>query len=131
MDITQKENTENFINTQLDLFEKCSKRDECNQKYWYARDLQKLLGYTKWENFLNTLEKAKISYINFGMCVNEHFLEVFPDARKNSLGGRPSKDYKLTRYACYLIAQNGNPQKKEIVFSQTYFAIQTHSFCLR
>lgn len=94
-------------------------------EFWFARDLQKLLGYDKWENFLNAIEKAKIACKNSGYEVINHF----PDARKTipmpKGATKEIADFMLTRYACYLIAQNGDPRKEEIAFAQSYFAIQT------
>lgn len=105
-------------------FESVAQNSE-NVEFWYARDLQKLLGYEKWENFLKVIAKAKESCLNSGQNVGDHF----PDLRKMvSLGSgsaREIEDIKLTRYACYLIVQNGDPRKSEIAFSQTYFAVQT------
>ena len=84
-----------------------------------------LLGYAKWENFAKVIEKAKIACRNAGHSVEDHF----PDVRKmvdiGSGAERPIDDIALTRYACYLIAQNGDPRKVEIAFAQTYFAVQT------
>lgn len=95
------------------------------EEFWFARDLQGLLGYSKWENFANVIDKAKISCQTAGHMVEDHF----PDVRKmvdiGSGAEREIEDIALTRYACYLIAQNGNPRKVEIAFAQTYFAIQT------
>ncbi len=92
---------------------------------WSARELQKLLGYTKWENFEKVLDKAKVACTHAGEMVSNHF----PDVRKMvSLGynvEREVNDIALTRYACYLIAQNGDSRKPEIAFAQTYFAVQT------
>lgn len=94
-------------------------------EYWFARDLQELLGYSKWENFKNAIEKAKTACQQSGHLVEDHF----PDVRKmvdiGSSTQREIEDIALTRYACYLIAQNGDPKKPEIAFAQTYFAIQT------
>jgi len=94
-------------------------------EYWFARDLQKLLGYNKWENFLQVIEKAKKSCKKSGFETKNHF----PDVRKTIAmpkgASREIKDYMLTRYACYLIAQNGDSRKEEIAFAQTYFALQT------
>lgn len=92
-----------------------------NTKFWYARDLQKLLGYDKWENFIKVIEKAKIACMHSKQVVEDHF----PDVRKmvdlGSGSQRNIDDLMLTRYACYLIAQNGDPRKTEIAFAQTPF----------
>lgn len=95
------------------------------EEFWFARDLQGLLGYAKWENFAKVIDKAKVSCQTAGHAVADHF----PDVRKmvdiGSGAEREIDDIALTRYACYLIAQNGDPRKVEIAFAQTYFAIQT------
>ena len=92
---------------------------------WSARELQKLLGYSKWENFANVIDKAKTACENVGHNVSEHF----PDVRKTIPMPKGAEkeidDYLLTRYACYLVAQNGDPRKEQIAFAQTYFAVQT------
>ncbi len=92
---------------------------------WSARELQKLLGYSKWENFANVIDKAKTACGNVGHDISEHF----PDVRKTIAMPKGAEkeidDYLLTRYACYLVAQNGDPRKEQIAFAQTYFAVQT------
>ena len=99
--------------------------EEDGIEFWFARDLQNLLGYSKWENFAKVVAKAKESCIN----ANQNVLDHFPDVRKmvtiGSEAEREIEDIMLTRYACYLIAQNGDPRKQEIAFAQSYFAIQT------
>ncbi|MDT8338082.1 MAG: DNA damage-inducible protein D [Sulfurimonas sp.] len=94
-------------------------------EYWYARDLQKVLGYERWENFVNIIEKAKIACATSGIEITDHFREVTKMVSIGSNAQRPIEDIILTRYACYLIAQNGDSKKEQIAFAQTYFAIQT------
>lgn len=92
---------------------------------WSARDLQEILGYTKWQNFQNAIEKAKEACINAGEKSDDHFLNVTRRAELPNNASREIDDIALTRYACYLIAQNGDSSKPEIAFAQTYFAVQT------
>jgi len=99
--------------------------DETGVEFWLARDLQKLLGYAKWENFSNVIDKAKISCKTAGYVGEDHFLDVRKMVEVGSGAQRPINDIALTRYACYLVAQNGDPAKDEIAFAQTYFAVQT------
>lgn len=94
-------------------------------EFWFARDLQKILGYTKWENFVNAIEKAIESCKTAGFEPLDHFPEFRKKVKLGSGSEREIQDYMLTRYACYLIAQNGDPGKPEIAFAQTYFASQT------
>jgi len=106
-------------------FEDIKHIDENGVEFWYARELMKILEYNKWENFEKVINKAKDACKNSGISVFEHF----PDVRKLSKRANNAeieiKDYKLTRYACYLIAQNGDSRKKVIALAQTYFAVQT------
>ena len=98
---------------------------ESGTEFWLARDLQPLLGYLRWENFAKVIEKAKNACQNSGYEVTDHFLDVRKMVEIGSGTERPIEDIALTRYACYLIAQNGDPSKDPIAFAQTYFAVQT------
>ena len=92
---------------------------------WFARDIQSLLGYAKWENFEKVIEKAKVSCKNAGLKEEDHFLDIRKMVQIGSGSSREINDIALTRYACYLIAQNGDSSKDQVAFAQTYFAIQT------
>ena len=101
------------------------KDKEANIEFWYARELMSLLGYERWENFDKAVCRAMNSCEASAICVSDHFREVTKMVPLGSGSKRCVKDYMLTRYACYLIAQNGDPKKEEIAFAQSYFAIQT------
>ena len=94
-------------------------------EFWLARELQKQLGYLRWENFETAILRAIESVKSTGVDPEDHFREVTKMVQLGSSSKRFVKDYMLTRYACYLIAQNGDPRKEEIAFAQSYFAIQT------
>ncbi len=94
-------------------------------EFWFARDLQVLLGYDKWDNFVNVIEKAKIACKNSGHEINDHFPDVGKTINMPKGATKEITDFMLTRYACYLIAQNGDPRKEQIAFAQSYFAVQT------
>ncbi|MFO7736303.1 MAG: DNA damage-inducible protein D [bacterium] len=99
--------------------------EENGVEFWFARDLQSLLGYSEWRNFHNIIKKAKESCKNNGFSETNHFVEVNKMVSLGSGAEREVEDILLTRYACYLIAQNGDPKKQEIAFAQGYFALQT------
>ena len=110
----------------FDLISKTVKDDDGHDvEVWYARELQKALGYSRWENFAEAIGRAMESCKTLGINVDDHFREVTKMVGLGSGSQRPVQDFMLTRYACYLIAQNGDPKKEEIAFAQSYFAIQT------
>lgn len=94
-------------------------------EFWLARELQELLGYADWRNFLNAINKAKESCETTGEAVSDHFVDVNKTIQMPKGASKEVPDFMLTRYACYLIAQNGDPKKEQIAFAQSYFAIQT------
>lgn len=99
--------------------------ENANIEFWYARELMSLLGYERWNNFDKAVSRAMDSCESGGIEVSDHFREVAKMVPLGSGSQRKIKDYMLTRYACYLIAQNGDPKKEEIAFAQSYFAVQT------
>ena len=107
------------------LFEDIKHIDEFGNEYWLARELQNILEYTQWRRFENVINKAKFACENSNIKVDEHFADVGKMVDIGSNTKRITKDYRLTRYACYLIAQNGDSRKEVIALAQTYFAIQT------
>lgn len=106
-------------------FEDIKHIDENGIEYWLARELQEILGYTKWGNFLNVIEKAKNSVETSEIEVSDHFADVGKTIKMPKGAEKIIPDIMLTRYACYLIVQNGDPRKKMIALGQQYFAIQT------
>jgi len=106
-------------------FESHARRTENGVEFWLARDLQLLLGYEKWDNFVNVISKAKIACEVSGHAVSDHFADVGKTIQMPKGAEKIIDDFMLTRYACYLIAQNGDPRKEAIAFAQTYFAVQT------
>ncbi|MCX6785388.1 MAG: DNA damage-inducible protein D [Candidatus Komeilibacteria bacterium] len=106
-------------------FEGLKKIDENGVEYWEARELLQVLGYQKWEKAEEVISRAARSCINSGQAVDNHFHRTVKMVQIGSNTVREIRDYKLDRYACYLIAQNGDPNKPEIALAQTYFALQT------
>ena len=106
-------------------FENIKHIDENGVEFWYARELMPVLQYSNWQNFEKIIHKAKMSCQNSDISILDHFIDVSKMVKIGSGAYREQIDYKLTRYACYLIAQNGDSRKKVIALAQTYFAVQT------
>ena len=114
-----------LIHALTDNFEAHAQQTENGIEFWLARDLQHLLGYAEWRNFTSVISKAKTACEISNQTISDHFVDVNKMVDLGSGSQREVDDMLLTRYACYLIAQNGDPKKHEIAFAQTYFAIQT------
>jgi len=113
------------VHSLLATFESHAQQADGGVEYWLARDLQFLLGYTEWRNFTAVVAKAKAACETSARVVGSHFVDVNKMVDPGSGSCRSIDDMMLTRYACYLVAQNGDPKKQEIAFAQTYFAVQT------
>jgi DNA-damage-inducible protein D len=113
------------MNKENQTFESIRHIDENGIEYWYARELMKILEYKQWRRFENVIDKAKQACENSDISAFEHFANVGKLSRRANNAEVEINDYKLTRYACYLIAQNGDPRKEVIALAQTYFAVQT------
>ena len=110
---------------EYESFEEIKQVAEDGLEFWFARDLQRVLQYAKWENFAKVIDRAMLACKNSGIAVADHFAEVSKTIEMPKSAAKQVIDYKLTRYACYLIVQNGDPRKEIIALGQTYFAIQT------
>ena len=117
-----------IIQSLTNNFEDHSHITENGIEFWFARDLQHLLGYTEWRNFFKVITKAKITCEATDNTVSNHFVDVNKTITMPKGASKEIQDSILTRYACYLIAQNGDPRKESIAFAQNYFAIQTRKF---
>ena len=107
------------------LFEKIKHKDENGNEYWNARELQTILDYKEWRKFKNAISKGKLACNNSKVMIEDHFVKVAKVINLGKGGKRSVDDYKLSRYACYLITQNSDPRKEVIALAQTYFAVQT------
>lgn len=107
------------------IFERIKHTNEYDKEYWYARELQVALHYKEWRKFSGVIEKAKTAYDNSDINTHDHFVEVDKMVDIGSGAQRKQDDYKLSRYACYLIVQNADSRKQVVALGQTYFAVQT------
>ncbi|MDO9576823.1 MAG: DNA damage-inducible protein D [Candidatus Cloacimonadales bacterium] len=117
-----------IIKTLTADFESYSNITENEIEFWFARDLQHLLGYTEWRNFTKAINKAKTACETSGHKIPDHFVEVNKTIDMPKDATKDIVDFMLTRFACYLIAQNGDPKKEQIAFAQNYFAVKTRKF---
>lgn len=108
-----------------ETFESIKHVDEYGYEFWYARELQRVLEYTQWRRFADAIERAKLACSNSGYSASEHFADVGKSSPMPHGGVRILEDYRLSRYACYLIVMNGDPRKEVIAVGQTYFAVKT------
>ncbi len=115
----------NLITYDEQIFENIKHTDEYGEEFWYARELQVILDYAKWENFLKVINKAKESCLNSNNLIEDHFPDVRKMVELGSGAERKIDDMMLSRYACYLIVMNGDPRKEVIALGQTYFAVKT------
>ncbi|SDF04319.1 DNA-damage-inducible protein D [Fontibacillus panacisegetis] len=117
--------TDKPINEHISPFEEARQIDEYGNEYWTARTLAKILDYTDFRNFEKAIKKAQVACENSGQNIPDHFVESNEMVEIGSGAKRSIKDYRLSRYACYLIIQNADPSKEIVALGQTYFAVQT------
>lgn len=108
-----------------ETFESIKHVDEYGYEFWYARELQRVLEYAQWRRFADAIERAKLACSNSGYSASEHFADAGKSSPMPHGGVRILEDYRLSRYACYLIVMNGDPRKEVIAVGQTYFAVKT------
>ncbi|MBU4444139.1 DNA damage-inducible protein D [bacterium] len=109
-------------------FESYANQTRNGIEFWFARDLQYLLSYTEWRNFIKVILKANIACETVGHQISDHFVDINKMVAIGSGSERKISDFMLSRFACYLIAQNGDPQKEQVAFAQNYFAVQTRKY---
>jgi DNA-damage-inducible protein D len=117
-----------LVKSLTDTFQDHSNTTDNGVEFWFARDIQHLLGYSEWRNFTNVITKAKTSCEASGNNISDHFVDINKMVNIGSGAQKLVEDIMLTRYACYLIAQNGDPKKEPIAFAQNYFAVQTRKY---
>lgn len=117
-----------LVKSMTDTFQDHSNTTDNGIEFWFARDNQHLLGYSEWRNFTNVITKAKTSCEVSGNNISDHFVDINKMVNIGSGAQKPVEDIMLTRYACYLIAQNGDPKKEPVAFAQNYFAVQTRKY---
>ncbi len=122
--ITTGEMNDKMLDEFITRLENSVHKDENGVEFWYAREFREVLEYAEWRNFERVINKAKLSCEQFEQPIDAHFVDVNKMV-KSGVAPIPVQDYKLSRYACYLIAQNSDPTKKIVAFAQTYFAVQT------
>ncbi len=125
LDSSKESVSDGAIERLIAKFEESAHVDDADVEFWYARELQVLFDYATWDKFLNVIEKAKNSCETSGYPIGDHFSHVGKMVEIGSGAEKVIDDLQLTRYACYLVAQNGDSRKKPVSFAQTYFAIQT------
>jgi DNA-damage-inducible protein D len=117
-----------LVKSLTDTFQDHSNTTDNGIEFWFARDIQHLLDYSEWRNFTNVITKAKTSCEVSGNNISDHFVDINKMVNIGSGAQKPVEDIMLTRYACYLIAQNGDPKKEPVAFAQNYFAVQTRKY---